>query len=79
MFLQECEKKGVAEAFLDKSVNRKELAEKVNSRQLRVESDRPKTGDKPGPGGGCVFDRALIVILQGVFYHTGTYEVKKIL
>ncbi len=22
---------------------------------------------------------ALIVILQGVFYHTGTYEVKKIL
>jgi len=57
---------------LDKSVNRKELAEKVDSRQLRVESDRPETGDRPRPGGGCMFDRALMVILQAVFYHTGT-------
>ena len=70
MFLQECEKKGVAEAFLHKSVNRKELAEKVDSRQLRVESARLKTGDRPRSGGGCVFDRAFIVILQGLFYHT---------
>jgi hypothetical protein len=69
LFLQECEKKGVAEAFLDKSVNRKELAEKVDSRQLKV---RPKSGDRRVPGGGCAFDGALMVILQGVFYHTGT-------
>ena len=72
MFLQECEKKAVAEAFLDKSVNRKELGEKADSRQLKVESDRPKSGDRPGPGGGSGFDRAVIVILQGIFYHTGT-------
>ncbi len=72
MFLQECEKKGVAEAFLDKSVNRKELAEEAHSRRLRVESDRPQRGNKPMPGGGSVLDRVVIVILQGVFYHTGT-------
>ncbi len=72
MFLQECEKKGVAEAFFDKSVNLKELSEKVDNSQLKVESDSPQTGDRPVSGGGSVFDRALIVILQGVFYHTGT-------
>jgi hypothetical protein len=72
LFLQECEKKGVADAFLDKSVNRKELGEKVDSRQLKVESDRPQTGKKLMSGGESVFDRALIVILQGAFYHTST-------
>ena len=72
MFLQECEKKGVADAFFDKSVNLKELGEKVDSRQLKVESDRPQAGNKLMPGGGSVFDRALIVISRSVFYHTGT-------
>lgn len=30
------------------------------------------------PGGGSMFDSAVIVISQPEVYHTGTYEVKKI-
>ena len=69
--LKVCETKGFTDVFLRKCVKLKELGEKIGSRQLRVESDRPQTGDKRMPGGGSVFDRVLIVILQGLFYHTG--------
>jgi hypothetical protein len=52
-------------------VKLKELGEKISSRRLKVESGTPQTGDRRMPGGGSVFDRAVIVISQGVFYHTG--------
>ena len=76
--LKVCETKRVADAFLRKCVNLRELGEKISSRQLTVESDRPQTGEKVRVGGGpltgqgSVFDRAVIAILQDVFYHTGT-------
>ena len=69
--LKVCETKGFTDVFLRKCVKLRELGEKIGSRQLRVESDRPQTGDKRMPGGGSVFDRAVIVIFQGLFYHTG--------
>ena len=77
--LKVCETKGFTDVFLRKCVKLRELGEKIGSRQLKVESDRPQTGEKLMPGSGSVSDRALIVILRGVFYHTSTYEVKKIL
>src|SRR6266849_10602285 len=69
--LKVCETKGFTDAFLRKCVKLKELGEKIGSRQLKVESGTPQTGDWLMPGGGSVFDRAVIVILQSVFYHTG--------
>ena len=75
--LKVCETKGFTHVFLRKCVKLKELGEKIGSRQLRVESDRPQTGEKvragrgPPTAQGSVFDRVLIVILQGLFYHTG--------
>jgi len=65
VFAKVCETKGVRE--------------KISSRRLKVESGTPQTGDRLMPGGGSMFDRVLIVISHPVFYHTSTYEVKKIL
>jgi len=47
-------------------VSLKELVGKVDSRQLKVESKASR------PGGGGAFDSDIIVIFQGLFYHTGT-------
>jgi len=77
--LKVCETKGFTDQLLRKCVKIRELGQKISSRQLKVESGRPQTGEKRMPGDGSVFDRAVIVILQALFYHTGTYEVKKIL
>ena len=83
--LKVCETKGFTDAFLRKCVKLRELGEKIGSRQFRVESGTLQTVDKQMPGGGpltgqgSVFDGAVIAILQGVFYHTSTYEVKKIM
>jgi len=76
--LKVCENKGVTDPFLRKCVKLRELREKVNSRQLKVESANLMPGGGPLTGQGSVFDRAVIAILQDVFYHTSTYEVKKI-
>src|SRR2546426_9864573 len=71
--LKVCETKGFTDVFLRKCVKLKELGEKIGSRQLRVESNRPQTGEKlmagggPLTGQGSVFDRAVIVILRGHF------------
>ncbi len=83
--LKVCETKGFTDAFLRKCLKLRELGEKMGSRHVKVESGTPQTGEKlipgcgPLTGQGSVFDKALIVILQALFYHTGTYEVKKIL
>ena len=44
----------------------KELGEKGNSWQVKVESKASR------PSGENAFDREIIVIFQSVFYHTGT-------